>query len=47
MKYLLTLQYPGGPNLVNGQKIRWPFTNGSLTIRWPRNNMNKKSTKDI
>ena len=40
-------KFPNGLGPANGQRILWPFTNSSLTIRWTRNNMNKKSIKHM
>ena len=36
-----------GPSPVNSHRIRSPFTDRSLIICWPRNNMDKKSTESI
>ena len=39
-------KFPAGPSPVNGRRIRLPLTSRSLTIGGPRNNMNKKSTRE-
>ena len=37
---------PSGPVRLSGQRIRSPITDCSLTIHWPRNNINKKSIEN-
>ena len=45
--FFLVSTIPGGLSPVNGQRICTLLTGRLLTIRWPRNDMNKKSKKKI